>query len=125
MSKQSGRLNRTTRQSRSRTVSMTPEVADALRTQQVQFKEKFGREPAPGDPVFFDPDSDTPQEIDAEKLDKMMIDVMVKAGIDPFYIYAFKKTGLLVTANNWDKLSPEDQEEWNAAIGELEEIREQ
>jgi hypothetical protein len=49
------------------------------------------------------------QEIDAEKLDKVMIEAMVKAGIDPFYIYAFKKTGLLVTADNWDKLSPEDQ----------------
>jgi hypothetical protein len=125
MSKQSGRLNRTTRQSRSRTVSMTPEVADALRMQQVQFKEKFGREPASSDPVFFDPDSDTPQEIDIEKLDEMMIEAMVKAGIDPFYIYAFKKTGLLVTVDNWDKLSPEDQDEWNAAIREFEEIGEQ
>jgi hypothetical protein len=36
-----------------------------------------------------------------------MIEAMVKAGIDPFYIYAFQKTGLIVTADNWDKLSPE------------------
>jgi hypothetical protein len=46
------------------------------------------------------------QEIDAEKLDRVMIEAMVKAGIDLFYIYAFKKTGLLVTADNWDKLFP-------------------
>lgn len=74
---------------------MTPEVADALRTQQQRFKEKFG--PGPGDPVFFDPDADTPQEMDAEKLDNVLIEAMVKADMDPSYIYAFKKTGLLVT----------------------------
>ena len=125
MSKQSKRLNRRTRQSRSRTVPMTPEVADAIRMQQVWFKEKFGREPGPEDPIFFDPDADTPQEIDAEKLDKMTIEAMVKAGIDPSYIYAFKKTGLLVTTDNWDKLSPEDQVEWEAAISESEKVGEQ
>ena len=47
---------------------------------------------------------------------------MVKAGIDPSYIYAFKKTGLLVTTDNWDKLSPEDQAEWMAAISEAENL---
>lgn len=125
MSKQSRRLKRRTRQSRSRTVTMTPEVADALRAQQVRFKEKFGREPGPSDPVFFDPDADTPQQMDAEKLDQVMIEAMVEAGMDPSYIYAFKRTGLLVTTDNWDKLSPEDQAEWNAAISEPEKGREQ
>ena len=48
----------------------------------------------------------------------------MKAGIDPSYIYAFKKTGLLVTTDNWDKLSPEDQEAWEAAISESEKVRE-
>jgi hypothetical protein len=65
------------------------------------------------------------QEIDAEKLDRVMIEAMVKADIDLFYIYAFKKTGLLVIANNWDKLSPDDQEEWNVAFSESEKIGEQ
>jgi len=55
----------------------------------------------------------------------MTIEAMVKAGIDPSYIYAFKKTGLLVTTDNWDKLSPEDQEAWEAAINESEKVREQ
>jgi TRAP-type C4-dicarboxylate transport system substrate-binding protein len=50
---------------------------------------------------------------------------MVKSGMDPSYIYAFKKTGLLVTTENWDKLSPEDQAEWNAAINEAEKNRKQ
>lgn len=122
MGKQSRRLNRRARQPRSRTVEMTPEVADALRQQEQSFKEKFGRDPDPNDPLFFDPDADTPQEMSGEKIDKVTIEAMVKAGIDPSYIYAFKKTGLLVTTDNWDKLSPEDQAEWMAAISEAENL---
>jgi len=45
--------------------------------------------------------------------------------MDPSYIYAYKKTGLLVTTDNWDKLSPEDQAEWIAAISESEKLSEQ
>jgi hypothetical protein len=104
---------------------MTPDVADALSMQQQLFKEKFGRDPGPGDPVFFDPDADAPQAFNSEKLDKAVIEAMVKSGMDPSYIYAFKKTGLLVTTENWDKLSPEDQAEWNAAISEAEKNRKQ
>ena len=122
MGKQSRRLNRRARKPRSRTVEMTPEVADALRQQKQSFKEKFGRDPDPNDPLFFDPDADTPQEMSGEKIDKVAIEAMVKAGIDPAYIYAFKKTGLLVTTDNWDKLSPEDQAEWMAAISEAENL---
>jgi hypothetical protein len=125
MSKQSKRLGRRMRQPRSRTVSMTPDVANALRMQQQLFKEKFGCDPGPGDPVFFDPDAGIPQEFSSDKLDEAVIQAMVKSGMDPSYIYAYKKTGLLVTTENWDKLSPEDQAEWNAAINEAECNREQ
>ncbi len=93
-----------------------------MRQQKQLFKEKFGREPAPDDPLFFDPDADMPKEMNEEKIDKMTIEAMVKAGIDPSYIYAFKKTGLLVTTENWDKLLPEDQAEWMAAISEAENL---
>jgi hypothetical protein len=36
-----------------------------------------------------------------------------------------QKTGLLATVDNWDKLSPEDQAEWEAAIAEAENLDEQ
>jgi hypothetical protein len=100
MSKQSRRLGRRIRQPGSRIVSMTPDVADAIRMQQQMFREKFGRDTGPGDPVFFDPDADAPQAFDSEKLDKAVIEAMVKSGMDPSYIYAYKKTGLLVTTEN-------------------------
>jgi TRAP-type C4-dicarboxylate transport system substrate-binding protein len=93
--------------------------------QQQLFKEKFGRDPGPGDPVFFDPDEEVPKAFNSEKLDQAVIEALVKSGMDPSYIYAYNKTGLLVTTQNWDKLSPEDQAEWNAAINEAENNREQ
>ena len=125
MGKQSKRPNRSTRPSRSRTVPMTPEIADAITQQKRLFREKFGREMGADDPVFFDADADTPQEMNAEKVDKAIIEAMVAADMNPSYIYAFKKTGLLVTEENWNKLSPEDQAEWNAAISEAEKFGEQ
>ena len=96
-----------------------------MRLQKQFFKEKFGREPGPDDPVLFDPDADAPQAMNDEKIDKVMIEAMVKAGLDPSYIYAYKKTGLLATVDNWDKLSPEAQAEWEAAIAEAENLDEQ
>jgi hypothetical protein len=36
------------------------ELHAALDDQLKLFKEKFGREPGPNDPVFFDPNADTP-----------------------------------------------------------------
>jgi hypothetical protein len=42
---------------------MTPWVHEALLEQRKAFVEKFGREPGPGDPVFFDPDKDVPTPI--------------------------------------------------------------
>jgi len=43
---------------------------------------------------------------------------MANAGIDPRLIYASRKTGLLVTEENLDKLPEEALEEWNAALEE-------
>ncbi len=86
-----------------------------------RFREKFGRGPGPDDPVFFDPDADTPQELDWDKIRSEIVGGMVEAGIEPEKIYAYRKTGLIVTEENWGLLSKEQQQEWEAAIAEYEE----
>jgi hypothetical protein len=116
MGKQTRRLSRRTRSGR--TVPMTPEVEKAIEDQMQFFRDKFGREPGPDDPLFFDPDADIPQLMTDEKIRKGIIDAMVAAGLDPSFIYAYQKTGLLPTEDNWDSLSPKDQAEWRAAIAE-------
>jgi len=60
-----------------------------------------------------------------EKMQKGLIDGMVAAGLDPSYIYAYQKTGLIATQDNWERLSPEDQAEWSAAISEWEKLGKQ
>ena len=97
---------------------MFPEVQRGMEDQFQRFREKFGRDPGPDDPVFFDPDADTPQELAGDRVDSEIVDAMVKAGIEPEKIYAYRKTGLIVTEQNWGLLSKEQQQEWEAAIAE-------
>ncbi len=47
---------------------------------------------------------------------------MAAAGIDPALIYASRKTGLLVTEDNLDKIPEEALAEWEAAVAEYDEL---
>jgi hypothetical protein len=44
-------------------VKMTPEVHEALFQHREAFRAKFGRDPGPNDPVFFDPDATDPVHV--------------------------------------------------------------
>jgi hypothetical protein len=57
-------------------IHMNEELRQAMKAQLARFKEKFGREPGPNDPVFFDPDEDTPQPIPEWKIDRALDDVI-------------------------------------------------
>ena len=104
----------------SRTLSMSPELEDAFQEQTQRFIEKFGREPGPNDPIFFDPDADTPQPYPEEKYTEELVDAMRKANIDERLIRAYKKTGLIVTEENIDLLTPEELAEFQAAMDDEE-----
>jgi len=108
---------------RRKTVPIDADLADALRGQREAFVEKFGREPGPEDPLFFDPDCDTPRPLHHDKVQGEMVEAMVAAGIDPRLIYAFRRTGLLVSEENLDRLSSRDLREWRAAIEEYDRLQ--
>ena len=72
-------------------VPMTPRVREALLEQRKAFIEKFGREPGPDDPVFFDPDKDVPTPIDRARFDADMEKTIREAGIDPAKAEAIRK----------------------------------
>ena len=111
-----GDMERTDYDDGTRTLSMSPELEDAFQEQKKRFIEKFGREPNDDDPIFFDPDADTPQSFPEEKFNEELVDVMRKAGIDERYVRAYKKTGLIVTEDNMDLLTPEELEEFEEAM---------
>ena len=121
-----GKIERTDYDDGSRTVTMHPELEDVFKEQRKLFIKKFGREPGPDDPIFFDPDADTPQFIPGqtrERLIEQMIEAMRNAGIDEGYIYAYMKTGLLITEEDVDLMRPEELEEFEEAIREYERLK--
>ena len=108
-----------------RVIPLTPELHEEFEKQFAAFREKFGRDPGPNDPVFFDPDADEPRPYPLEKLNQDVVEAMVQADIDPAKIYAYTKTGVMPTTENQDKMLPEDIEAWNAAIDEYERLTKQ
>lgn len=75
----------------------------ALEAQLDSFRKKFGREPRPGDPLFFDLDVDEPTPITRGDVDRMILDMAELAaglGIDPAYFHAAREVGYLVTEEN-------------------------
>ena len=97
-------------------IPMTPEAAAILKKQLADFRKKFGRDPGPNDPVFFDPTKDEPTEIDPQAFAKDVVAAMKAAKTPPQIIYAYEKTGRLLTSDNLDKYPPEAIAEWEAAI---------
>lgn len=96
-----------------KSIPMSPEVADVLQEQRRKFIEEHGREPGPDDLLF-------PNLPHSEHLEHIMVEEMKAAGIDPAIIYAFEKTGRLVTEDNQHLLSDDDIVEWDEAIEEYE-----
>lgn len=86
-----------------------------MHRQREAFRAKFGRDPGPSDPLFFDPGADTPVEMDMQSA---LLAAMSKANLPPEFAYAFKKTGLLGLSADKRHWSKKDIAEWNAAVDE-------
>jgi hypothetical protein len=63
-----------------------------LLAQRAAFIEKFGREPGPTDPVFFDPTKDEPTQMSGSDMRQQLTETMRKAGIDEEKIATFLRT---------------------------------
>jgi hypothetical protein len=96
-----------------KSLPITEEMREVFDEQHRKFVESAGREPEPDDDVFFDmPHS--------EHIEHGIVEAMKKANINPAMIFAFEKTGRLVTEENEHLLSEREIGEWNAAIAEYE-----
>ncbi len=61
---------------------LSREAHDSLKGQQERFIEKFGRQPGPGDPLFFDPNYDVPTPLTESKLKRVLSEAARKGGLD-------------------------------------------
>jgi HEPN domain-containing protein len=50
--------------------TMTEDEVELMKFQEELFRKKFGRDPGPGDPVFFDPEADEPRPLSQEQIDR-------------------------------------------------------
>jgi hypothetical protein len=96
------------------------ELERALAKQVQAFREKFGREPGPHDPLFFDPDAEVPTPLDPRDVTADLVAAGARTGLPVAYLHAIEKTGRIVTDANMHLLSRADLEEWEAAVKEGE-----
>jgi hypothetical protein len=94
------------------------EMAEMFREQRERFREKFGRDPGPDDPVLFDPDADEPRTLDP---DKMTAELLASLPDDtPPDVRAvaetFAEVGYLITSENQHTFSAEEVEVWERAL---------
>ena len=92
-----------------KSIPVSDEMQEVIEEQKQRFIEKYGREPGPGDNLFFDMPP-------LEHVEHVMVEDMKQAGLDPAVIYAFEKTGLLVTEANEHLIADKDRAEWEAAV---------
>jgi hypothetical protein len=86
-------------------------MRQALEANQFAFREKFGRDPGPDDPVFFDPDADEPVPLTGKAWDDgltAMAQAAAEAGVDPAYVAAWQEVGYIVTDANRHLFSAAD-----------------
>ena len=101
-----------------RRVRMTPEVMQLLDQQREAFIKKFGREPRPEDPIFYDEECDRPTPLSQDKIHDTILNALIQANSRPELVYAFRKTGRLVTESNQHLLTRAELKEWKDAVAE-------
>jgi len=55
------------------TVQLTDREVEFFEQQEQLFREKFGRDPGPEDPIFFDPTADEPRPLSKEQIEKLEV----------------------------------------------------
>ncbi|MET2714881.1 hypothetical protein ABXV03_03945 [Streptomyces harbinensis] len=75
-------------------------MSDGLAAQREYFRERFGRETGPDDPVFFDDEADEPTPMTVESWQKAFSEAAERAGVDPSLILATRDLGYIVTEAN-------------------------
>lgn len=63
--------------------TLPPDMAAAFQEQAERFRQRFGREMGPDDPVFFDPDLDVPTPLSEAKINAEFRTAIIGSGADP------------------------------------------
>ena len=105
-----------------KTIPIDQATAEAITQQKRLFREKFGREPGPEDPIFFDPVSSVPEFQSQEETWRALVQAAGESGMDAALVYAMNKTGRIVTEQNMQFLTDAEIQEWNDAVDEYHQM---
>jgi hypothetical protein len=94
-----------------KSMPLTEEIDEVFRKVRQACIDKYGREPEPDELLF----TDLPH---LEHLEAMLVREMKSADLDPAFIYAFEKTGVLISEQNWHLIPEKDSGEWRSAVEE-------
>jgi hypothetical protein len=97
---------------------MSQEMIQMLEEQKQRFRQRFGRDPRPEDPIIWDENAAEPTPASEDDIHQTILSVLIAAGSPPEFVYAFDKTGRLVTESNMHLLAPEEYQEWVDAVEE-------
>lgn len=96
------------------------QLREMMEGQAQRFRNKFGRDPSPEDPIFFDSDADEPRPLDLDTVTREMTEGLRQAGretgVDPALIKAWCELGYVVTDDNRHLFSAADVAAWEAAV---------
>jgi hypothetical protein len=96
------------------------QLREMMEGQARRFRDKFGRDPRPEDPIFFDPDADEPRPLELDTVTREMTEGLRQAGretgVDPALIEAWCELGYVVTEDNRHLFSVGDILVWEAAV---------
>jgi hypothetical protein len=57
---------------------------------------------------------------EVDEFESAVVEAMVKAGVKSQIIYAFRRTGLIASEDNWERLTEAQRRDWEAALAEYE-----
>jgi hypothetical protein len=104
----------------SRKVSLSPAMVEIIEHQREMFREKFGREIGPHDPIFFDPGAAEPRPL-PPIYPTALESLAVEAGVRPEVAHAIVKTGVFLMMENEHLYTDEDKADYQAAVEEYRE----
>ncbi|MFE0630870.1 hypothetical protein ACFW3D_28410 [Streptomyces sp. NPDC058864] len=95
---------------------ISQDASAALQAQVRAFEEKFGRPPSGDDPIFFDPDADSPQTLSLAKVEEEGTALLKTLGLSPSWIYAYRQTDGLLPQPDGTFRTERDAAEWQEAL---------
>lgn len=93
-------------------------VAAVFERQRQRFVARYGREPAPDEPVFFEREAASPTALDEATFRAQVgrPGMAEELGLEPAYLAAMLEVGYAVTAQTRDRFTPEEVDAFEAAL---------